>query len=73
MEIESALKQLPVQDAQAIAQWLQNYLAHQNGTPPPAASPSSVKLPDYAARRKMIFGDKTVPNMVMHAREEERW
>ena len=73
VEIESALKQLPVQDAQAIAQWLQKYLDRHSPTPPPISRPSSVKLPDYAARRRMIFGDKTVPNMVLLSREEERW
>ena len=73
VEIESALKQLPVQDAQAIAQWLQKYLDRHHGTPPPSASPASVKLPDYAARRRMIFGDKVLPNMVLLSREEERW
>jgi hypothetical protein len=70
VEIESALKQLPLQDAQAIAQWLQNYLDRHNNTPLP---PASVKLPDYAARLRMIFGEKVLPNMVLLSREEERW
>ena len=73
VEIESALKQLPVQDAQAIAQWLQKYLDRRHPTPPPSARPLSVKLPDYAARRRIIFGDKVLPNMVLLSREEERW
>jgi hypothetical protein len=29
MEIEAALKELPLQDAQVIAQWLQRYLDQQ--------------------------------------------
>ena len=73
VEIESALKQLPLQDAQSIAQWLQKYLDRHNSTSPPSASQASVKLPDYAARRRMIFGEKVLPNMVLLSREEERW
>ena len=73
MEIESALKQLPLQDAQAIAQWLQKYLDRHNSPPPPSAGQASVKLPDYAARRRMIFGEKVLPNMILLSREEERW
>lgn len=73
MEIESALKQLPIQDAQSIAQWLQKYLDRHDSTPTPSASQASVKLPDYAARRRMIFGEKVLPSMILLAREEERW
>ena len=73
VEIESALKELPLQDAQAIAQWLQKYLDLHHSAQPPSASPTSIKLPDYAARRKMIFGDKVLPNMVLQSRGEERW
>ena len=73
VEIESALKQLPLQDAQAIAQWLQKYLDVHYSTQPPSASQASIILPDYAARRKIIFGEKTLPNMVLLSREEERW
>ena len=32
---------------------------------------SSVVLPDYAARRRRIFGDRVLPNMVLEAREAE--
>ena len=73
VEIESALKQLPLQDAQAIAQWLQKYLDLHHSAQHPSASQASIKQPDYAARRKMIFGDKVLPNMVLLSREEERW
>ena len=73
VEIESALKQLPLQDAQSIAQWLQKYLDRHNRTPPPPPNQTSVKLPDYAARRRMIFGEKVLPNMILSSREEERW
>ena len=30
-------------------------------------------LPDYAARRRRIFGDKILPNMVLASRSEDRW
>ena len=73
MEIEAALKELPLQDAQAIAQWLQKYLDQQGVTQTASAPQGSLRLPDYAARRRMILGDKVLPNMVVLAREEERW
>ena len=73
MEIEAALKELPLQDAQVVAQWLQSYLDQQDATRANGASPSAVRLPDYAARRRMIFGEKVLPNMVLLGRDEERW
>ena len=30
-------------------------------------------LPDYSARRRRIFGDKVLPNMVLSARAQEPW
>ena len=30
-------------------------------------------LPDYVARRRRIFGDKVLPNMVLLSRSEEPW
>jgi hypothetical protein len=72
-EIEAALKQLPMQEAQDIAQRLHEYLEHQGETKAPSGSQTPLRLPDYAARRRMIFGDKVLPNMVLLGREEERW
>jgi hypothetical protein len=62
LEIEAALKELPLEEARAVARWLRDYLEQQDGTPntPPPQAP--VKLPDYAAQRRMIFGDKVLPN-----------
>ncbi len=37
--------------------------------PPPAAAP--LPLPDQAARRRRIFGDRVLPNLVLEARESE--
>ena len=72
-EIETALKELPLQDAQAIAQWLQKYLEDQSATKTASATQATVRLPDYAARRRRIFGDKVLPNMVLLGREQEHW
>jgi hypothetical protein len=72
-EIEAALKQLPVQEAQNIARWLQKYLEQQGDMKTPSASQTRLKLPDYAARRRMLLGDKVLPNRVLLGREQERW
>ena len=72
-EIEAALERLPVPEAQNIARWQQKYLEHQSETNTAVASQTRLRLPDYAARRRMIFGDKVLPNMVLLGREQERW
>jgi hypothetical protein len=48
-------------------------LEHQSKTNTAAASQTRLRLPDYAVRRRMIFGDNVLPNMVLLGREEERW
>ena len=73
VEIETALKELPLQEAQSIAQWLQKYLDQQGCARNTPAPQVSVKLPDYAGRRRRILGDKILPNMVLLGREQERW
>jgi hypothetical protein len=73
-EIEAALRQLPAHEQWEVARWLLDELEEetdsaakgQNGGRAPA-------LPDYAARRRRIFGDKVLPNMVLLARSEEPW
>ena len=41
---------------------------------PPRPQPSTkVKMPDFAASAKAIFGDRIIPNMVLREREESRW
>lgn len=72
-EIETALKELPLEEAQRLVQWLQKYLDQQTATNTSRTSQTSIRLPDYAARRRMILGDKVLPNMVLLGREEERW
>lgn len=41
--------------------------------PPRAQPPARVKMPDFAARAKAIFGDRIIPNVVLQEREESRW
>lgn len=73
VDIESALKELPLPQAQEIARWLEKHIEQQTASKTASMKPSAVKLPDYATRRRMIFGDKVLPNMVVLSREEERW
>jgi hypothetical protein len=78
LDVERALRQLPPEDRWEVARWLLDDLqeltarhAAGNGSDETASTPSS--LPDYSARRRRIFGDKVLPNMVLAARSEERW
>ncbi len=42
--------------------------------PPRPADPApAVRMPDFAARAKAIFGDRIIPNAVLREREETRW
>jgi hypothetical protein len=72
-EVEAVLKQSPVQEAQDIAQWLQKCPEHQGNTKLPSTSRTRLRLPDYTARRRMILGDKVLPNLVLLGREQDRW
>jgi len=78
LEIETALRQLPPQERWEIARWLLDDL--QDGALSPAKGKASgdnggqsLPLPDYSARRRRIFGNKVLPNMVLAARAEERF
>ena len=73
LEIESAVKELPIHEAQKLAQWLQSYVDQQTATSAAQAPSAECRLPDYAARRRRIAGDKVLPNMVTLGREQERW
>ena len=43
-------------------------------SPPPAARPKKLKLPDFAARRRRIFGERVIPgNIVAEERESYPW
>jgi hypothetical protein len=43
------------------------------GTESAGSDGQAPPLPDYSARRRRIFGNKILPNMVLAARAEERW
>jgi hypothetical protein len=43
------------------------------GTIHPQPPVRPVRWPDAAARRRRIFGDQVVPNLVLLAREQERY
>lgn len=73
LEIESAVKELPIHEAQRLAQWLQSYVEKQTATDKTQHALAECGLPDYAARRRRIAGDKVLPNMVTLGREQERW
>ncbi len=72
-EIEAALRELPLPEAQELAQWLQKYLDQQTASNNTHSTQAPGSLPDYAARRRMTFGDKVLPSMVLLGRDEERW
>jgi hypothetical protein len=73
-EIEAALRQLPAQDQWEVARWLLEELEQGTGSETNEQDVlHAPALPDYAARRRRIFGDKVLPNMVLVARSEERW
>ncbi len=72
LEIETALRQLPAHEQWEVARWLLDALEERAGTAAKGGS-SVPALPDYAARRRRIFGDKVLPNMVLTSRSEERW
>jgi hypothetical protein len=74
MEIEKALRGLSPHDRWQIAHWLLEDL-ETNGHAPGGAEAihAPTVLPDYAARRRRIFGEKVLPNLVLVARDEERW
>jgi hypothetical protein len=78
LEIETALRQLPPQERWEIARWLledlqEGSLSHAEGEGSKGNSGHAPPLPDYSARRRRIFGNKVLPNMVLLARAEERW
>jgi len=80
LEIESAVRQLPPPEKWEIARWLIDELQEASNSQTSAADsvnsahrPPQAPLPDYAARRRRIFADKVLPNMVLAARREERW
>jgi len=77
LEIEMALRQLPPQERWEIARWLMedleaSPLSLADGKGSGDNGGHTLPLPDYSARRRRIFGNKVLPNMVLVARAEER-
>jgi hypothetical protein len=60
-EIKAAIDTLPSADRAKL-----DSLLRETGVP---ESPRVVQLPDQAARRRRILGDKVLPNMVLLERE----
>jgi hypothetical protein len=78
LEIEQALRQMSPEDRWEIARWLLEDLQKHPSSRAQAESSgdntqAAVQLPDYAARRRRIFGSKVLPNMVLAARAEQPW
>ncbi len=43
-------------------------------SPPPRPKSKKIKLPDFAARQKRIFGDRVLPgNIIAEERESYEW
>jgi hypothetical protein len=78
LEIEKALRQLPQQERWEVARWLledlqEGALSYAEGKSSDDNGERNPPLPDYSARRRRIFGNKVLPNMVLVSRAEERW
>ena len=54
-EVESALKELPLEEAQRLSQWLQKYSDQQTAAETQKATAEPIRLPDYASPRRMIL------------------
>ena len=78
LDVEKALRQLPPEDRWEVARWLLDDLQEHTASHAAAGSSNEAAktpppLPDYSARRRRIFGDKVLPNMVLAARAQESW
>ena len=78
LELETALRQLPPQERWEIARWLlddlqESTISQTQGEGSGDNGGQTAPLPDYSARRRRIFGNKVLPNMVLAARAEERF
>ena len=72
-----ALRQLPPQERWEVARWLLEDLSKgAPGQVDATISPQSdavPSFPNYSERRRRIFGEKVLPNMVLASRAEDRW
>jgi len=71
-ELLEKVKTLPLRERRRFFEGVHALEAAISSQPPhPPKHP--VRWPDAAARRRRIFGDKVLPNMVLLAREQERY
>lgn len=70
-DVLEQVKALPRQERRKFFEYVQELEATVEAEPAARRS-HRIRWPDTAARRRRIFGDKILPNLVMLAREEER-
>jgi hypothetical protein len=71
-EVLQQVKALPPRERRKFFDCVRELEAEVEGQP--FASPKRrVRWPDAAGRRRRIFGDKVLPNLVLLAREQERY
>jgi hypothetical protein len=70
-ELLERVKALPSRERQKFLEGVREL--EQRLTLSASARKKPVRWPDAAARRRRIFGRKTLPNLVLAAREEERY
>jgi hypothetical protein len=70
-EILRQIKALPESEQAAFAELFHQWEAQGNGgSGRPLSRPA---CPDFSARRSRIFGGAVLPNMILIARDRERW
>lgn len=71
-ELLEKVKALPLRERRKFFQGIHE-LEEGVAVPPTPSRRKPVRWPDGAARRREIFGDTELPNLVLLAREEERF
>ena len=72
-KLEQEIEKLPLDSKWQVAQWLlQDLHRASQAAPQQNGKPAAELDPDYAGRRRKIFGSDVLPNMVLESRSEER-
>ena len=66
-ELVEQVKALPARERRKIVEMLLEFEEHSTAA---SSSTRRIKWPDIQARAKRIFGNKTLPNLVLMEREE---
>lgn len=66
-ELIEQVKSLPARERRKLVEMILELEEDSTATP---TSPRRIKWPDIQARAKRIFGNKTLPNLVLMEREE---